>query len=73
MCRWSRSWTGPVCGQRAQEVLFRGADGGTVDGRSESMRFERSLQLDDAREGDVLLAYAMNGEPLPVQHGYPLR
>ena len=21
----------------------------------------------------VLLAYAMNGEPLPVQHGYPLR
>ncbi|HUS05674.1 MAG TPA: molybdopterin-dependent oxidoreductase, partial [Bryobacteraceae bacterium] len=28
---------------------------------------------DQVRECDVLLAYAMNGEPLPVQHGYPLR
>ena len=57
----------------AREVLFRGADCGFVDGGSESIHFERSLQLDDARGGDVLLAYAMNGEPLPVQHGYPLR
>ena len=57
----------------AKDVLFRGADGGTVDGRAESMRFERSLQIDDARDSDVLLAYAMNGEPLPVEHGYPLR
>lgn len=57
----------------AQEVLFRGADGGTVPGHSELIRFERSLKLDQAREADVLLAYAMNGEPLPIQHGYPLR
>jgi DMSO/TMAO reductase YedYZ molybdopterin-dependent catalytic subunit len=57
----------------ARDVLFRGADCGIVDGRSESIRFERSLRLDDARVGDVLLAYAMNGEPLPIQHGYPLR
>jgi len=57
----------------AKEVLFRGADGGAVDGRPESLRFERSLCLDDARDSDVLLAYAMNGEPLPVEHGYPLR
>jgi len=59
--------------QDAKDVLFRGADGGTVDGRSDSLRFERSLQVDDARDSDVLLAYAMNGEPLPVEHGYPLR
>lgn len=57
----------------AQEVLFRGADGGRVDGQSELVRFERSLKLDQARDADVLLAYAMNGEPLPIQHGYPLR
>ena len=57
----------------AREVLFRGTDGGTVDGRPGSMRFERSLRIDDARDSDVLLAYAMNGEPLPVEHGYPLR
>jgi DMSO/TMAO reductase YedYZ molybdopterin-dependent catalytic subunit len=57
----------------AREVLFRGADCGTVAGGAESIRFERSLSLDAARTGDVLLAYAMNGEPLPIQHGHPLR
>jgi DMSO/TMAO reductase YedYZ molybdopterin-dependent catalytic subunit len=55
----------------AREVLFRGADGGTVEGRA--TRFERSLTVDRARDADALLAYAMNGEALPVQHGYPLR
>jgi DMSO/TMAO reductase YedYZ molybdopterin-dependent catalytic subunit len=57
----------------ALEVLFRGIDSGTVDGLSKPIRFERSLCLGDARGAEVLLAYAMNGEPLPVQHGYPLR
>jgi DMSO/TMAO reductase YedYZ molybdopterin-dependent catalytic subunit len=57
----------------AQEVLFRGADSGTVEGSPGPIHFERSLTLDEARTGDVLLAYAMNGEPLPIQHGYPLR
>ena len=57
----------------AREVLFRGADGGTVDGHSGPVRFERSLGLDRARDAEVLLAYAMNGEALPHQHGYPLR
>lgn len=57
----------------AREVLFRGADGGTLDGHSGPIYFERSLQLDQARDADLLLAYAMNGEPLPVQHGYPVR
>jgi DMSO/TMAO reductase YedYZ molybdopterin-dependent catalytic subunit len=46
----------------ATEVLFRGADCGNVEGHPESIHFERSLRLDDARDGDVLLAYAMNGE-----------
>lgn len=59
--------------QDAKDVLFRGADGGVVDNLPESIRFERSLRVDDARDSDVLLAYAMNGEPLPVEHGYPLR
>jgi DMSO/TMAO reductase YedYZ molybdopterin-dependent catalytic subunit len=57
----------------AREVVFRGPDSGSVDGGTEPVRFERSLKLDDARDSNVLLAYAMNGEPLPVQHGYPLR
>jgi len=57
----------------ACEVVFRGADSGTVPGRTGTIRFERSLRLDDARDSGALLAYAMNGEPLPIQHGYPLR
>jgi DMSO/TMAO reductase YedYZ molybdopterin-dependent catalytic subunit len=57
----------------AREVVFRGADRGHVDGANEAIRFERSLGLDDARQAGGLLAYAMNGEPLPIEHGYPLR
>jgi DMSO/TMAO reductase YedYZ molybdopterin-dependent catalytic subunit len=55
------------------EVLFRGTDGGPLEGVSDAVTFERSLAIDDARESDAILAYAMNGEALPVHHGYPLR
>jgi DMSO/TMAO reductase YedYZ molybdopterin-dependent catalytic subunit len=44
-----------------------------VAARTEITYFERSLTIGVARESDALLAYAMNGEPLPVEHGYPLR
>jgi DMSO/TMAO reductase YedYZ molybdopterin-dependent catalytic subunit len=57
----------------AREVVFRGGDMGTPAGLDRAIRFERSLTVDLARDPDVLVAYAMNGEPLPVQHGYPLR
>jgi DMSO/TMAO reductase YedYZ molybdopterin-dependent catalytic subunit len=57
----------------AQEVIFRGADSGTVEGRPGTVHFERSLPLDTARKSGALLAYAMNGEALPLQHGYPVR
>ena len=36
-------------------------------------RFERSLPVRDAMESGAMLAYAMNGQPLPARHGYPLR
>jgi DMSO/TMAO reductase YedYZ molybdopterin-dependent catalytic subunit len=52
-------------------VLFGGLDRGTEEGRPTS--FERSLSLADAHRDEVLLAYAMNGQPLPPQHGFPLR
>lgn len=57
----------------ACEVVFRGAEGGTVEGHPEAIRFERSLRLDQTRESEALLVYAMNGEPLPLQHGFPVR
>ena len=57
----------------ATEILFRGADCGPVEGRPGAISFERSLPIDTARITGALLAYAMNGEPLPLQHGYPVR
>ncbi len=56
-----------------REILLRGADAGAVRGRVGTTSFERSLTLDQARQSGAILAYAMNGEPLPVGHGYPLR
>ena len=35
--------------------------------------FEKSLALDHARDGEVMIAYAMNGEALPLLNGFPLR
>ena len=55
----------------AIEVLFGGLDRGTEDG--ETVRYERSLSLADAHRDEVLLVYAMNGQPLLPQHGAPLR
>jgi DMSO/TMAO reductase YedYZ molybdopterin-dependent catalytic subunit len=55
-----------------RELVFRGADEG-IAGPAAAVRFERSLKVEDARDTGALLAYTMNGEPLPVQHGYPLR
>jgi DMSO/TMAO reductase YedYZ molybdopterin-dependent catalytic subunit len=58
-------------GDGAAEVVFTGLDRGVEGGEEQS--FERSLPLTIAREEDVLLAYDLNGAPLPPQHGYPLR
>ena len=55
----------------ATEVLFTGLDRG-VEGEEEQA-YQRSLPLGDATREDVLLAYEVNGVPLPPQHGFPLR
>jgi DMSO/TMAO reductase YedYZ molybdopterin-dependent catalytic subunit len=55
----------------ATEVLFTGLDRGIEN--EEEQLFQRSLALADALEPDVLLAYELNGVPLPPQHGFPLR
>jgi DMSO/TMAO reductase YedYZ molybdopterin-dependent catalytic subunit len=55
----------------ATEVLFTGLDRGIEN--DEEQLFQRSLALADALEPDVLLAYELNGVPLPPQHGFPLR
>ena len=75
-------WTGVSLGDvldragilpRARAAIFRGADSGTVEGRAGRISFERGLALDTVAESEAILAYAMNGEALPIQHGYPVR
>ncbi|HXG04062.1 MAG TPA: sulfite oxidase [Candidatus Binatia bacterium] len=39
----------------------------------DSVRVNRPISLAKAFEEDTLLAYAMNGEPVPPDHGFPVR
>lgn len=56
------------------EIAFEGADHGRYKGGPD-IHFVRSLAVERARDprAQVLLAYAMNGEPLAPDHGAPLR
>lgn len=55
----------------AVEVVFTGADQGIEDGQQQT--YARSLSVADATADDVLLAHTLNGQPLPPQHGAPVR
>jgi DMSO/TMAO reductase YedYZ molybdopterin-dependent catalytic subunit len=75
-------WTGPSlatvlesAGPRggAREILIEGADRGTVANRAGPLPFARGLPLARALHPDTTLAHAMNGEPLPPHHGFPVR
>ena len=59
----------------AREVVLEGADHGMLDDPKSppgGLRFSRSVSLEKARR-DVLLAYRMNGNDLPPEHGFPVR
>lgn len=55
----------------ASELVFSGSDQGADGG--EVHFFERSLTLEQIDSLDVMLVWAMNGQPLLPQHGFPLR
>jgi DMSO/TMAO reductase YedYZ molybdopterin-dependent catalytic subunit len=57
--------------ESAVEAVFTGLDRG-VEGEEEQS-YERSLPVGALLGGDALLAYEVNGAPLPPQHGFPLR
>ena len=74
------SWTGAPLGplldeavldDDAVDLVFSGLDRGIEGG--EEHAYERALAVAEARRDDVILAYAMNGQPLLPQHGAPLR
>lgn len=54
----------------AKNIVFSGIDRGFDASEHD---YERSLSCDMALSEDVLLVYAMNGQPLLPQHGFPLR
>jgi len=55
--------------ESAKEIVFDGADAplGTMPD------FQRSIPVKKALDGNTILAYEMNGETLPLKHGFPLR
>ncbi|HEY1581986.1 MAG TPA: sulfite oxidase [Chthoniobacterales bacterium] len=77
-------WTGVSLGELlraaklkegALEVILEGADAGAISEAPKpagKIHYARSVPLGKARH-DILLAYAMNGQPLPPAHGFPLR
>src|SRR3984893_16005599 len=56
--------------QGARQVTFGGMDGPVSD---KTPDFVKALDIDHAGDGEVMLAYGMNGEDLPVLNGFPLR
>jgi DMSO/TMAO reductase YedYZ molybdopterin-dependent catalytic subunit len=54
----------------AKQVTFNGMDGPVFD---KTPDFVKALDIDHARDGEVMLAYGMNGEDLPLLNGFPLR
>ena len=54
----------------AVAVRFNGLDQPTIGGAPD---FMKSLAVDHARDGEVMLAYQMNGEQLPLLNGFPVR
>ena len=54
----------------ARQVTFNGLDRPVTD---KTPDFIKALDIDHARDGEVMLAYSMNGADLPVLNGFPLR
>ncbi len=54
----------------AVQVSFAGLDGPALP---ETPDFAKALDIDHARDGEVMIAYAMNGEDLPWLNGFPVR
>jgi DMSO/TMAO reductase YedYZ molybdopterin-dependent catalytic subunit len=79
-------WTGiglasllEECGVKpeAREVVFLGLDMATdkkaVAGNQVEVPHGRSISVQDALNPEAMLAFALNGQPLPAEQGFPLR
>jgi DMSO/TMAO reductase YedYZ molybdopterin-dependent catalytic subunit len=55
---------------KAVQVRFSGLDTGVIPA---TPSLKKSLAIDHARDGEVMVAYLMNDQPLPLLNGYPIR
>ncbi|MGQ0841244.1 sulfite oxidase [Actinokineospora sp.] len=74
--RWTGTPLAPLLAEAgllddAVDVVFTGMDHGTDRGVEQD--YQRGLSVAEALGGELLLAYEMNGQPLPPQHGAPVR
>jgi len=53
-----------------KEAAFNGIDRPPIEAVPD---FIKSLELAHAMDGEVMIAYEMNGEPIPLLNGYPLK
>jgi DMSO/TMAO reductase YedYZ molybdopterin-dependent catalytic subunit len=78
--RWTGTPLGPILREagikkEGIEVVFFGADTGEEEIRNTKVtqNFARSMSVEDAMHPDILVAYEVNGAPLPKPNGFPLR
>ena len=57
-------------GRGAKQVAFDGLDQPVLPSDSD---FVKSLDIDHAMDGDVMVAYQMNGADIPFLNGYPIK
>jgi len=57
----------------ANIVVLHGADSGDGEGVPPGTHFARAIPLEKTMDPNTMLAYEMNGAPLPPEHGFPLR
>jgi len=56
----------------ALDLVFTGADEGPVE-RDGTVPYQFDLPVDRLESTDPILAWTMNGDPLPSEHGFPVR
>ena len=82
--RWAGAALAPILKEaglkaNAREIVFFSADKGPEDvthGRGNvktEQHFARGMEAEAAMHPEVLVAYEMNGQPLPQKHGAPIR
>jgi len=54
----------------AKQVVFNGLDTPVID---KTPDFVKALEIDHANDGEVMLAWQMNGQDLPMLNGFPVR